>query len=121
MYFTPPCILAKSTKPFFRMAACRANQPQSWILFDNAANRYALKAPIEEIVKGRCDTRCQHWLQHVVSFHLRGRSHSSFLRAAAVMYALTESHHAAMQYIDMAQGLEKDIAAGFRAEPDKDL
>lgn len=37
------------------------------------------------------------------------------------MYALTESHHAAMQYIDMAQGLEKDLAAGFRAEPDKDL
>lgn len=95
--------------------------PEDWILFDNTANRRTLKAPIEEIVKGRCDARCQHWLQRAVSFHLRGRSHTSFLRAAAVMYALTESHTAAMHYIEMASELEKEAAHGFRAVPDHDL
>lgn len=86
----------------------RYDNPLAFVLFDNMENRWAVKSPIEQLVMRKCNTRCQEWIKHMVSFHLRGRSHTSFLRAAAVMYALTESHQAAIDYIDMTETLREE-------------
>ncbi|PNH06691.1 hypothetical protein TSOC_006910 [Tetrabaena socialis] len=75
------------------------DNPLAHVLFDNMEARFFLKNPIDQLVLGNCDADCRSAIRHAVSFHLRGKSFSSFGKAAAAMFGLAESHAAAIEFL----------------------
>lgn len=77
-------------------------KPVDHVIFDNMALRASLKDPITALVLGQCKSTCMLAVRHAVTFHLRGRSYTSFSKAAAAVYALVASHKAALEFLALA-------------------
>ncbi|KAG2491406.1 hypothetical protein HYH03_010197 [Edaphochlamys debaryana] len=82
------------------------DSPYDHVTFDNLANRLLVKDPMGALVVGNCDEGCSSLIRTAISFHMRGKSYSSFPKAAAAMFGLVEAHNSALEFLELLDNVD---------------